>query len=142
MSCILRVYGTDLDVEHLLLESGLRPYKVYRRGEQTYLHTTGHHNAGSGFNLAVSEAEFHNPEQQVADALAFLEGHEPALTLLASFPGVENAVLDFGIEDRDVAAQVDSFPPRLLLLMGQFNLGLDISRYPRSPQDEEAVGQG
>lgn len=93
----------------------------------------------SGFNLRVSEAEFSDLNQQQSDALAFLQKYERELKLLAAFPRVEDVVLDFGVEDRDVAAQADYFPPDLLCRMGLLNIGLVISRYPR---DEPVVETG
>ena len=43
--------------------------------------------------------------------------------------GVEQLTLDFGIADREVAAQFDYFPPELLLAAGQLGIGIEISRY-------------
>ena len=80
----------------------------------------------------LSEAEFSNPEQQLRDATEFLDRFAEALKLLAEFQGVQDAVLDFGIEDRDTGVQADYFPPRLLRLAGTLNVGLVVSRYPRS----------
>ncbi|MFC4640369.1 hypothetical protein [Deinococcus hohokamensis] len=39
-------------------------------------------------------------------------------------------MLDYGIEDREVAAQADSFPPSLLQRMGELNIRLVVSRCP------------
>lgn len=74
---------------------------------------------------------------QQADALAFLQQYERELRLLAAFPGVQDIVLDFGIEDRDVVAQVDSFSPELLRRMGALDISLDMTRYPLIEQPTE-----
>jgi len=81
--------------------------------------------------LLVSDHGFSEVAGQIENALTFLQTHTAELRLLATSPGVEDIVLDFGIEDWDVVVQVDSFPPDLLLRMGDLRIGLVISRYPR-----------
>ncbi len=45
---------------------------------------------------------------------SFVEQNRDELARLVGFPGVENVPIDFGIEQRDVAAQNGRFPPHLL----------------------------
>lgn len=82
--------------------------------------------------MIASKAGFTEVDQQLDDAIDFLNRHEKALQQLAAYSGVEDAVLDFGIEDRDVGAQADYFRPELLLAMGRLKIGLVVSRYPCS----------
>lgn len=91
--------------------------------------------------MVVSDAEFTEVDRQIEEALHSLEVHMDALKLLTSFPGVLDVVLDFGIEDRDVGAQADYFPPDLLRALGDLNIGLVVSRYPRSDEEDEVSGQ-
>ena len=44
-------------------------------------------------------------------------------------PSVEIATLDFGISQRDVAAQFDYFQPELVRIAGKLGLGLELSQY-------------
>ena len=57
------------------------------------------------------------------------------MSSVVSYPGVEAAYLDFGIEWRNESVQCDSFPPSLIALAGQIGLGIEISQYP--PDDDE-----
>jgi hypothetical protein len=66
-------------------------------------------------SIDVSGADFSQLPRQVEDAIAFLERH------------TEEVELDFGIARRDVPAQFDSFPARLVSLAGAPGLGLTIS---------------
>jgi len=141
VSCVLRAYGSDLDVDGYLSQVELTELLIIvrRKGTRRF---EGQKNPDtiSGFNLRVSEAEFSELDQQQADALAFLQQYERELGLLAAFPGVEDVVLDFGIEDRNVAAQVDSFPPELLRKMGALDIGLDVTRRPFMEPPTETEG--
>jgi hypothetical protein len=61
--------------------------------------------------------------------VTFLTRHRLALRRLERASGVEDLTLDFGIADRDVAAQFDYFPPELITLAGSLRIGIAISRY-------------
>jgi hypothetical protein len=67
--------------------------------------------------------------------IAFLERHAEEVRRLVAFPGAEGVELDFGIARRNVAAQSDWFPPRLVSLAGSLCLGLTISHYAISAPD-------
>jgi hypothetical protein len=60
-------------------------------------------------------------------AIAFLKANQVELEQL----GIERIDLDFGIQDRDVAVQGDYFPPELLRLAGNLNIGIEVTRYPQ-----------
>ena len=45
--------------------------------------------------------------------------NQDELSRLVRFPGVENVSVDFGIEERNVAAQSERFPPNLLRMLGR-----------------------
>ncbi|AWN23805.1 hypothetical protein DKM44_11685 [Deinococcus irradiatisoli] len=135
--------GAEFEVDAFLRRSRFSPLKVWRRGDRIGPRT-GADSEGSekkhgqsGFAALASAASFRQPAQQAADALLFLKRFEPALTLLSEFPGVDAVLLDFGIEDRPLQSQLGElqtsyFPPELLRLMGKFNIGLVITRYPET----------
>jgi hypothetical protein len=77
----------------------------------------------------VSRAAFTNFKRQVTDAIKFLARHRSALRRLRGATGVEDMTLDFGVADRDVAAQFDYFPPELLAAAGSIGIGIEVSRY-------------
>ena len=133
MPCVLRVYGAEFDVERFLRESGLRAYRVSRKGHR-FLNLQPVSEV-SGFDLEVSAADFRHLEHQITDAVTFLQEQNRALALLSSFGGIEEATLDFtgghgGMWTGGDGGHLpeDHFPPRLLLLMGQFGLGLRVLR--------------
>ena len=140
MGCILRLTGSNLAVDDLLAISTLKPYRVDRKGGPGPLKSSPAR-ARSGAHFSVSDRGFDDLAGQITDAIAYLEVNDAAIRRLAGFPGVESAVLDFGIEWRDVAAQFDHFPSRLLLLAGSLGLGLDLSHYPLAePSSSEGAG--
>lgn len=129
MSCVLRAGGTNFDVAVFLRDSSLSPHRVFRKGEAKSLSMPQKINPKSGFTVDASDAEFCDLARQIEDATLFLETHFDELQRLAAFPGVEVTELDFAIESRDVAVQKDRFTPQLLLLCGQLEVVLVVSRY-------------
>jgi hypothetical protein len=130
--CVLRVSGTDFDVDLFLKNSPLDPLLVVRRGEVQFPNSTMRQRANerSGMNVGVSEREFSDLKGQIEDAVGFLSENGEELKRLRDFPGVESISVDFPVEDRDVAIQCDAFPPSLLSLLGGLSIELMISRYP------------
>jgi hypothetical protein len=80
-------------------------------------------------HILVSPASFTNSKRQIRDALKFLEVHKRELARLTRVLGVESITLDFGIADRNLAAQFEYFPPDLLLAAGKLGIGIEVSLY-------------
>jgi len=110
MSCVLRAKGTNFAVDEFLSKSTLKPVVVFRRGQSQYPNSAPHRipNA-SGFHAVASEADFSQLQVQIGDAVQFLEQNHAELARLVALPEVERVSLDFGIEERDVAAQSECF---------------------------------
>jgi hypothetical protein len=138
MSCVLRVSGCNFEVDEFLSKSTLTPIVVVRRGESQY--TNSPIPTASGFHVAVSDADFSQLQAQIDDSVQFLELYEGELARLVAFPGVERTALDFGIEERDVAAQSENFPPNLLSAAGNLGIWLAFTLYPS--QKPEPGGPG
>ena len=136
MSCMLRIGGDALDIDALL---SLHPFdinRVWRKGEPRG--STGKVHTSSGASVVVSDAEFEEFDLQVGDATAFLEAHGQIVAKAASFAGVDYAVLDFAVALRKgYFSQSSCLPPRLIRLAANAGIGLEISHYPCSA-DEEA----
>jgi hypothetical protein len=128
MSCVLRVRGAHFKVSEFLSGSTLKPLVVVQRGQSQYPNSPVPD--ASGFHVSVSEADFSQLKGQVKDAVQFLEKNQMELTRLVAFPGVEKVSLDFGIEERDMAAQSESFPPELLRVAGGLGIWLSFTLYP------------
>lgn len=132
MGCVLRVWGKAFDVDAFLKESSFRPLTIWHIGESQLpaSNPAGRRQQHSGMHISVSEREFSDLSGQIRDAVSFLQTYHGELLRLKDFPGNEGAALDFPVEDRDVAVQCDSFPPELLVLLGNLRIMLAISRYP------------
>jgi len=131
MTCILRVSGKQFASRAYAQRTTLPVVKTYVRGELRLPSTkpNGTKNKMSGVNIEVSRADFTNLKRQIQDAVKFLTRHRPALRRLKRTSGVEDVTLDFGVADRDVAAQFDYFPPELIASAGSLGIGIEISRY-------------
>jgi hypothetical protein len=132
MSAVLRAFGAEFDPDRFCSGSGLKPSKLYHRGEPLLpgAKSEGRKYKESGITVVVSEAGFHEFPRQVAEATAFLDIHKDELSRLRRFPGVEGMTIDFGIARRDVIVQCDVLPPSLIRLAGELSLGIELSQYP------------
>jgi hypothetical protein len=130
MSCVLRASGKTFASREYAARTSLPVLKVYARGEPRFRSKPdGKKNQRSGVNISVSDADFTNLKRQIRDAIAFLARHKRALSRLRRSEGLEDLTLDFGVADRDVAAQFDYFPADLLLAAGRLGIGIEVSRY-------------
>lgn len=71
---------------------------------------------------------------QVKEATEFLKRHEKDIETIVAFPNVE-AALDFGIELKRDFLNCDYLPPELLRLAGNLGIGIELSHY--APTEEE-----
>jgi hypothetical protein len=133
MSCVLRVYGEGFDIDGFLRKSDLIPLVVSRKGEARLGSSRiQRQEEASGMNVSVSRRAFGDLAGQVEDAVDFLSQNRNELQRLSSFPGVQTILLDFPTEDRDSFVVRNTFPARLLILMGELGIGLTLSVYPES----------
>jgi hypothetical protein len=138
MSGALRAGGASFAVDEFLAASTLKPDAVFRRGQPPWLNAPPGSPIPneSGFYAAASDADFSNLQGQIADAVRFLEKNRSELARLVGFPEVERVSLDFGIEEREMAAQSERFPANLLSVLGSLGIGLMFTWYP----EQEHVG--
>ena len=127
MSCVLRAGGTSFDVETFCTTTSLPVVARHTTGERRTPSSRPAQSAG--LKVIVSEADFTDLGRQLEDAMAFLEAHAEEVRRLVAFPGVDGVALDFGLARRDVPAQTDSFPARLVSLAGALGLGITLSQY-------------
>jgi hypothetical protein len=123
--CVLRAAGVRIDVDKFTESSVLSPCEIYRKGEPKG--RRGRLHEKSGLNVVVSEASGDDLQQQIEDALKFLDRHGAEVERLLSH--AEEASLDFGIWQRGEFAHYCHFPPELLRLVGSLGLGIEISVY-------------
>jgi len=135
MSCILRVGGQELDVGALLKQLPFTPYRTWCKGDVHGIKKRILTDSGAAFD--VSQADLDEFDQQIEDATAFLEKHGASLEAMTAFPGVEYAVLDFGIEVRDeYAAYSDCLPARFIRAVATTCLDVELSHYRCCEEDE------
>ena len=92
--------------------------------------------------MLASEADFSNVELQIGEVIHFREQDQLELARLVAYPGVEEVMLDFGIEGRDIAAQTERFPPKLLSILGRLGIWLEFTLYPcREPESSTDESQ-
>lgn len=135
--CVLRVSGDSFDPDELLRGLRLKASHRFKAGEPRWkAKPDGRKNTYSGFTVNVSDAQW-TLRDQVDDATRFIVLFEQELRALAGTPGVDDIRLDFPIEQRDVFAQAEYFPPTLVQAAGRVPLGLEITLYPCSDDDDD-----
>jgi len=132
MTSILRAGGTNFDVAAFVKETSLVPDSLWRKGEKRFPRskTSDAVNITSGVRFIASKFDFSELSKQIEEATAFLLQHHETIKVLASFPGVEAAVLDFGAEVYPPGWASFTFPPELLALAGSAGVSLCLSVYP------------
>jgi hypothetical protein len=130
VACYLRAWGAVFDVDAFLAGSSLTWDPIWRKGERKRLRPSSapeHHQDSGVTTLAGAGDEF---SAQVEVVMAFLEAHRSELARLVESPGLEKALLDFGVHwDDDSAARFFRFPPELLQLIAALGFELELSVY-------------
>ena len=131
MSCILRASGTEFNIDAFMAKTSLEVDSLWRKGEKRFIKSSNSEiNRSSGVRVVASEADFSDLGEQIKDVISFLRKNLEQVKLLASFPGVEGGVLDFGIEIYPPGLASFTFPPDLLALAGEAGVSLCLSVYP------------
>jgi len=129
MSCVLRIFGADLDIDALLPRLSFAPIVVFRRGEPV-AGRGGPVRRVCGANFSVSDADLGDLARQIADARQFLQTHHLALEAIRAFAGVDAPTLDFAVAaGAKPIARSATFPADMLQTMGALGLALEISTY-------------
>jgi len=126
--CVLRARGSTFAVDEFLAKSSFQPITVFHQGQKQS--SKSRPMSASGFHTDISAADFSNLQGQIADAVQFVEQNQDELARLVGFPGVEKVSVDFGIEERNVPAQSERFPPNLLRMLGSLGICLEFTLYP------------
>lgn len=131
MSCVLRVAGKQFDVDSYLEGTTLPILGAWHKGDQNL---SGVDATTSGFNVDVSDAGMDDLNEQIRDALAFMQKYEQEILDLTSRRDVDGATLDFAVAWRDGnASQSDHLPRNLIREVARFGLDIDVSHYWSSP---------
>jgi len=133
MSCMLRVFGDNLNIAELLKKIKLDPHRIWNKGDTNYDDTILSQSVAS---FVVSNADMNNFKAQSIDASNFLETNRLDIQFMVQFHGTEGVILDFGIELRDVAIHSDYLSKRLLKAAAMTNVEIELSHYPCAKDNE------
>ena len=135
MPCVFRIAGKSLDLSRLLGEITLRPYRTWLIDTPRVPgNPKSKDNVDSGACFDASKAEMNAFDTQVSDATQFLKEHKADLGTILSFPGLDYAVLDFGIELRPVFIHSDYLPTDFLQAAASAGVSVELSHYPKSDE--------
>lgn len=139
MSCVLRAFGKNFEVDRFVSNSPLAVSSIWRKGEQRFAKslTNASLNESSGLRVVASEAEFFDLSQQIDDVLLFLRLNQEYIKGLSAFPGVEGVGLDVGVDIHPPGWSSFTFPPELLRLAGEAGVSLCLSVYPSDNGEAE-----
>lgn len=124
--CVLRVSGDRFLPHEFLARSSFNACNVFLIGEPR---GSGSVWSTSGFTVEVSAASGDELEQQVADAIVFLQRSRAELNRLTDVDDLEDVRLDFGVNRKSVFVQSSYFPQELLTLAGELKVGIEITIY-------------
>ena len=131
--CVLVASGLDFDVDRYLAGSPFKAMVVFRKGDIPPKNNPERKaRPDSGFVVLLSGDQQPDLSQQFKEALTFLNRHETELKAIRSL-GVDNLVLDLGVQVGDKAQQAEYLPPELIAAMGRLGIGLIFSvvQFPR-----------
>jgi len=120
-----------------MASSSLAADNVWTKGEARAVGGTVH--STSGVSFVASEADFDEFDAQVVEASQFVVENLADISRLAAFPGVEYALLDFGVSMYEDSFTISChLPPALVRIAASAGLGLAVSYYATSsePQGE------
>jgi len=133
MSCMLRVFGNDLNLDGLLSQIKIKPHRIWLKGEAD-VHGNILQQSVASFN--VSDADMNDFKTQSDEACNFLEEHCSDILMMVKFSGAEGVILDFGIELRDALIHSDFLPPRLIKAAAMTDIEIELSHYPCTKDNE------
>jgi hypothetical protein len=130
MPCVLRVTGKNLDLNALLEKFPVKAYRTWRKGERRVPAAANSKiNDDFGACFDVSGADFDDFARQQEEATHFLSSNRSSLQQLTSFPGVECAQVDFGIDWGASGIHSDVLSPAFLRAAADAGISVEISHY-------------
>jgi hypothetical protein len=139
MSCILGFLGENFNVDAFVKQSGIIPYSVFYKSDPKYQSKPdGPKLESSGCKVEVSKAGFDEFNEQVSDAILYLNANRHSLQYITSTEGLEHAYLDFGANFNPANGFVQNqhLPLELLKLAAEYGISINLSMY-EPPSAEE-----
>lgn len=131
MPCMLRIVGKNFDVDSFVKKSNIAPYKIFHKGDPRFvIKSNGKKAEHSGCAIEISKVDFENLDQQINDAIVYLNQNQDKLQWINKTPEIQYAVLDFGLNyDSDKFVQSHYLPNEFLKLVSQLGISIEISIY-------------
>jgi len=130
VACYLRAWGAAFNPDAFVAQSSLSWDPVWRKGQRRKIVRPGHPERYEDSGVTILAGAGEQLPAQTTAVVAFLRANEAEVNLLLKFPGVDGAVLDFGVHwGDDIAAKFFRFSPELLRLAVGWNLELELSVY-------------
>jgi len=120
--CEIKISGSSFGVVEFLKTSNLKPQAVWRRSEIPSLEKGPH--LDSGFIFVISNEADKPLSFHIKEATRFLAVQEPELNR-AKNCGAEDLRLIIAINHAGFA--IEYFPPKLLLLAGRLDIGIELA---------------
>ena len=140
--CVLHVTSDTDSLNEYIKTAGLPVYMAYEKGDPIFPNAKdpGQYE-DSGFSCDVSEKGWDDFQGQIEDAISFLRQFETPLFELIDRYHITDIRLDFPMTSRiamnaSYFMQSDYLPPELLKLAGRLDIGIEISQYRGSGDDD------
>ncbi len=130
--CLFVASGLSFNVDDYLNNSPFKPASVFRKGEIPPKDNPQRQaRSDSGFVVLVGQSDEPGIVGQIGQAAEFLAKHVKELKRLRAF-GVDNMLLDFGIQSSGQLQQSAYLPPEFISALASLGLGLVFSavRFP------------
>lgn len=125
--CVFVASGLDFDVDLYLATSPFKPMAVFRKGDVPPKNNPENKpRPDSGFVLLISGNRTAGLNQQLRDVLEFFNRHEVELHNIRN-AGVDNMLLDLGVEVTGKPQQAEYLPPEIIATLGRLSMGLMFS---------------
>jgi|WetSurMetagenome_2_1015567.scaffolds.fasta_scaffold100638_3 hypothetical protein len=131
-NCYLSASGADFDVDTFLSTSPLKKLASTFNHSETLSIKRKPIKKYSGFSITISNQE-EQLEPQIESAIDFFQHNGIELEKLAVFPGVDDISLVIGLFWlEDTVCYPLSLPPEFLLLVGKYNVSIELYIYATS----------
>jgi hypothetical protein len=125
--CVFVASGLSFDVDRYLAGSPFKAMAVFRKGDVPPKNNPElKPRPDSGFVVLINADRELGLGQQLKEALEFLIRHEAELKGVREV-GVDNMLLDLGVQVGDKLQQAEYVPPEVIAALGRLGLGLIFS---------------
>jgi len=139
--CVFHVNSKNSSFK-LFLENNpdLPVYKSHEKGDLPKIGKEGAVYEDYGFSCEVSDRAWNDVKGQVVDMISFLEVYTPYLAKLKQTHTIDDWRFDMPYEcrlDENYFTQCNFLPPKLMRLAGALEIGVELSLYWPSNNEEE-----